>query len=89
MSLSEHPFVGDNITFACKAIQTSWPEGYMAPILTYHFVGNPRGEIDNNQLTIHTLTKLDKGQAISCRYTDEYGEVSNMSDTITLDPYCK
>ncbi|VDI28788.1 Hypothetical predicted protein, partial [Mytilus galloprovincialis] len=86
MSLSEHPFVGDNITFACKAIQT-WPEGYMAPILTYHFVGNPRGEIDNNQLTIHTLTKLDKGQAISCRYTDEYGEVSNMSDTITLDPY--
>ncbi|XP_076105772.1 nephrin-like [Mytilus galloprovincialis] len=87
MSLSEHPFVGDNITFACKAIQTSWPEGYMAPILTYHFVGNPRGEIDNNQLTINTLTKLDKGQAISCRYTDEYGEVSNMSDTITLDPY--
>ncbi|CAC5381193.1 unnamed protein product [Mytilus coruscus] len=59
----------------------------MTSKLLYHFVGNQRGETDNNQLKIHKLTKLDKGKDISCRYTDEYGEVSNMSGTITLDPY--
>ncbi|XP_076105775.1 protein turtle homolog B-like [Mytilus galloprovincialis] len=85
-SLPGRPFVGDNITFTCNSTQ-SWPERNITSKLSYHFVGSPRGETDNNQLTIHTLTKLDKGKYISCQYTDELGVVSIMSETITLDPY--
>ncbi|CAC5424010.1 unnamed protein product [Mytilus coruscus] len=83
----EHPFVGDNITFTCSSTIQRWPEGYGTSRLSYQFHGNTRGATDNNKLQIHKLTKSDKGTNIKFQATDNLGKVSNMSNTVTLDPY--
>ncbi|XP_063443196.1 nephrin-like [Mytilus trossulus] len=64
-----------------------WPTGYMTPHLLYQFNGSPRGVTVNNKLTIHTLTKLDKGKDLSCQATDDLQKTSIKSDAVTLDPY--
>lgn len=83
------PFVGDNITLTCLSTIQRWPEGYGTSHLSYQFHGNTRGATANNELTINTLTMSDKGTIIKCQATDDQGKVSNMSRTVTLDPYCK
>ncbi|XP_052062349.1 uncharacterized protein LOC127702263 isoform X3 [Mytilus californianus] len=83
----EHPFVGDNVTFTCSSTIQRWPAGYRSSHLSYQFHGNKPGATDNNRLMIHTLTKSDKGTNIKCQATDDLGKVSNMSNTVTLDPY--
>ncbi|VDI04345.1 Hypothetical predicted protein [Mytilus galloprovincialis] len=83
---SEHPFVGDNITFTCKSAAQRWPGNIPAHLL-YQFIGNKRGESNNNRLIMNNLTKLDKGTSISCQATDDLRKVSNMSNTVILDPY--
>ncbi|CAG2242239.1 unnamed protein product [Mytilus edulis] len=83
----EHPFVGGNITLTCSSTIQRWPEAYKTSHLSYQFHGNTRGATDNNKLQIHKLTKSDKGTSIQCQATDDLGKSSNMSNTVTLDPY--
>ncbi|CAC5424009.1 unnamed protein product [Mytilus coruscus] len=85
--IPEQPFVNDNITFSCDSTVKQWPAGYRTSNLSYTFVGNHRGATEHNRLTIHTLTKSDKGINVSCQATDDLGKVSNMSNTVTLNPY--
>lgn len=85
----EHPFVGDNITFTCFSTIQRWPEEYRTSYLSYQFNGNTRGATDYNKLQMNKLTKSDKGTTIKCQATDDLGKSSNMSNTVTLDPYCK
>ncbi|XP_052059593.1 uncharacterized protein LOC127700214 isoform X1 [Mytilus californianus] len=82
----EHPFVNNNITFTCNSTVQRWP-GYIPSNLSYQYFGNPRGDTDGNKLILNTLTKSDKGITISCHATDDLGKVSNMSESIILDPY--
>ncbi|CAC5416363.1 unnamed protein product [Mytilus coruscus] len=82
----EHPFVGDDITFTCCSMVQRWP-GNLPSHLSYQFIGNTRGEFNNNRLTMKTITKMDKGTIISCQATDDLGKTSIMSKTVTLDPY--
>lgn len=82
------PFVDDNITVICNSKMQRWPR-YISSNLSYQYFGNPRGDIVYNTLTLQTLTKSDKGKQISCRASDDLGQVSSMSDTVTLDPFCK
>ncbi|CAC5416360.1 unnamed protein product [Mytilus coruscus] len=82
----EHPFVGDNITFTCNSMVQRWPRNLPSHLL-YQFIGNRRGESNNNRLTMNTITKMDKGTIISCQATDDLGKTSIMSKTVTLDPY--
>ncbi|XP_052062961.1 neural cell adhesion molecule 1-like isoform X2 [Mytilus californianus] len=82
----EHPFVGDNIIFTCNSMVQRWP-GNLPSHLSYQFIGNTRGESNNNRLTMNTITKMDKGTIISCQATDDLGKTSIMSNTVTLDPY--
>lgn len=84
----KHPFVNDNITFTCTATVQRWPR-YIPSNISYQFFGIPRGYINNNTLILNKLTKSDKDIAISCQATDDLGKVSNMSQSIILDPYCK
>lgn len=86
---TEHPFVGDSITFTCHSMVQRWPEEYRNSNLTYTFLGNKRGDSNNNRLIIHKLTMLDKGKDISCQATDDLQKTSIKSDAITLDPYRK
>ncbi|XP_071173897.1 cell adhesion molecule CEACAM5-like [Mytilus edulis] len=81
-----NPFVGDNISLTCKSTAQRWP-GNIPAHLSYQFIGNKRGESNNNRLIMNNLTKLDKGTNITCQATDDLGEVSNMSKTVILDPY--
>ncbi|XP_063442515.1 uncharacterized protein LOC134722819 [Mytilus trossulus] len=83
----EHPFVGDNITFTCSSTIQRWPTGYGTSHLSYQFIGNKRGATDNNELQINKLTLSDKGTSIKCQATDNLMQVSNMSTTVTLDPF--
>ncbi|VDH92933.1 Hypothetical predicted protein [Mytilus galloprovincialis] len=83
----EHPFANENVTFSCHSTVKQWPAGYRASNLSYTFVGNPRGATENNKLSIHKLTKSDKGKNISCQATDDLGKMSDMSNTVILDPY--
>ncbi|CAC5402594.1 unnamed protein product [Mytilus coruscus] len=83
----EHPFVGDNITFTCSSTIQRWPEGYGTSHLSYQFHGNTRRATYNNKLQMHKLTKFDKGTKIKCQATDDLGKSSNMSNSVTLDPY--
>lgn len=85
----EHPFVGDNITLTCSSTIQRWPKGYGTSHLSYQFHGNTRGATDNNELQIQKLIKSDKGTSIKCQATDDLRKVSNMSNTVTLDPFCK
>ncbi|VDI01159.1 Hypothetical predicted protein, partial [Mytilus galloprovincialis] len=82
----EHPFVGDNITITCNSMVQRWP-GYLPSLLFYHFIGNKRGETNNNRLTINKIMKMDKGTKISCQAIDDLGKRSIMGDSVTLDPY--
>ncbi|CAG2190526.1 unnamed protein product [Mytilus edulis] len=82
----KHPFVNDNITFTCTATVQRWPR-YIPSNISYQFFGIPRGYINNNTLILNKLTKSDKDIAISCQATDDLGKVSNMSESIILDPY--
>ncbi|CAC5401518.1 unnamed protein product [Mytilus coruscus] len=82
----EHPFVNNNITFTCNSTVQRWP-GYIHSKLSFQYFGNPRGYINNNTLILNKLTKSDKGMNISCQATDDLGKVSNMSESIILDPY--
>lgn len=85
----ESPFVGDNITLTCHSMVQRWPV-YMPSNLSYRFFGgDSRGGAENNRFMINKLTTLDKGINISCQATDDRGKESNMSKTVTLDPYCK
>ncbi|CAG2200304.1 unnamed protein product [Mytilus edulis] len=81
-----YPFVGDNISLTCKSTAQRWP-GNIPAHLSYRFIGNNRGESNNNRLTMNNLTKLDKGTNITCQATDDLGKVSNISKTVILDPY--
>lgn len=81
--------MGDNITFTCSSKIQRWPEGYETPHLSYRFHGSTRGNATNNRLKKQILTKSEKGTQIKCQATDDRGKVSNMSNTVTLDPYCK
>ncbi|XP_071174124.1 nephrin-like isoform X2 [Mytilus edulis] len=83
----EHPFVGGNITLTCSSTIQRWPEAYKTSHLSYQFHGNTRESTVNNKLTLHALTKADKGTRIQCQAIDDLGKVSNMSNTVTLDPY--
>ncbi|XP_076111831.1 hemicentin-1-like [Mytilus galloprovincialis] len=83
----EHPFVGDDITITCSSTVQRWPAGFKTSNLRYAFDGNFRGVIKNNTVTTHTLTKADNGTYIHCQATDDLGIISNMSNTVTLDPY--
>lgn len=83
-----HPFVNSRVTFTCHSMVQRWPE-YIPSNLSYSFCGNSRGDDEGNKLIINTLDKSDKGMNISCQATDDRGEVSIMSDAVTLDPYCK
>ncbi|VDI38057.1 Hypothetical predicted protein, partial [Mytilus galloprovincialis] len=83
----EHPFVGDNITLTCSSTIQRWPKGYGTSHLSYQFHGNTRGATDNNELQIQKLIKSDKGTSIKCQATDDLRKVSNMSNTVTLDPF--
>ncbi|CAC5374222.1 unnamed protein product [Mytilus coruscus] len=82
----QHPFVNRRVTFTCRSLVQRWPV-YIPSHLSYQFFGNPRDDAENNRLTINPLTKSHKGMNISCQATDDRGEVSIKSDTITLDPY--
>ncbi|VDI29986.1 Hypothetical predicted protein [Mytilus galloprovincialis] len=82
----KHPFVNDNITFTCTATVQRWPR-YIPSNISYQFFGITRGYINNNKLILNKLTKSDKDIAISCQATDDLGKVSNMSESIILDPY--
>lgn len=84
----DHPFVGDNIAISCKSMVQRWPE-YLPSHLLYHFIGNKRGDFNNNRLTMNNITKLDKGTIVSCQATDDLGKKSIMGDSVKLDPYCK
>ncbi|CAG2188215.1 unnamed protein product [Mytilus edulis] len=81
-----HPFVDGKITFICNSSMQRWPR-YIYSNLSYQYFGNPRGDIVYNTLTLQTLTKSDKGKQISCRASGDLGQVSSMSDTVTLDPF--
>ncbi|CAC5424007.1 unnamed protein product [Mytilus coruscus] len=83
----EHPFVGDNITITCSSTVQRWPAGFKTSNLRYKFDGNLRRDTKNNTVTIHTLTKADKGTYIKCQATDDLGKISIMSNAITLDPF--
>ena len=81
-----HPFVGENVTFTCASKVQRMPTG-LPSSLTYTFTG--RGSTQDNLHKILRLTKSDKGANISCRATDDLGKISNVSNTITLAPFCK
>ncbi|CAC5374230.1 unnamed protein product [Mytilus coruscus] len=81
-----NPFVDGSITFICNSTVQRWP-GYIYSNLSYQYFGIRRGDIDFNTLTLQTLTKLDKGKQISCKASDDRGQVSSTSNTVTLDPY--
>lgn len=84
----EHPFIGNDITFTCNSVVHSCPRNISSD-LSFEFLGNERGDTNKNTLTIHALAKSDKGKQISCQATDDLGKVFYLSDTVTLDPYCK
>lgn len=86
----EHPFVNDTVMFTCSSTIQLWPEGYKTQHLSYKFVHvSQRGATTINRLTKQKLIKSDKGTNITCQATDDFGKVSTMSNTVTLDPYCK
>ncbi|CAG2227480.1 unnamed protein product [Mytilus edulis] len=63
-----------------------WPV-YMPSNLSYRFFGDSRGSAENNRFMINKITALDKGTSVSCQATDDREKLSNMSKTVTLDPY--
>ncbi|XP_063442514.1 uncharacterized protein LOC134722818 [Mytilus trossulus] len=82
-----NPFVGDTITVTCNSTVQRWP-GDISARLSYQFhTENDRGEFNNNRYVMNNLTKLDNGTTISCQATDDLGKVSNMSNTVLLDPF--
>ncbi|XP_071173898.1 protein turtle homolog B-like [Mytilus edulis] len=82
----EPPFVGDSITLKCHSMVQRWPM-YMPSNLSYRFFGASRGSAENNRFMINNITTLDKGTSVSCQATDDREKLSNMSKTVTLDPY--
>ncbi|OPL32656.1 hypothetical protein AM593_07624, partial [Mytilus galloprovincialis] len=84
---TEQPFVGDTITFTCKSEVQRWP-GYFPSHLSYHFIGNKRGESNNNRLTMNKITKLDKGTIIACQATDDLGKTSTINgpENVVIEP---
>lgn len=84
----EHPFIGNDITFTCNSVVHLCPRNISSD-LSFKFLGNDRGDTNKNTLTIHALAKSDKGIQISCQAIDDLGKVFYLSDTVTLDPYCK
>lgn len=89
LTVSPEPtFVGDNITLTCHSMVQRWPV-YMPSNLSYQFFGDSRGSAENNRFMINKITALDKGTSVSCQATDDREKLSNMSKTVTLDPYCK
>ena len=83
---TNHPFVGDNITFTCTSEAQRWPIGIPSS-LTYTFFG--KGERRNGVLMINSLTMSDRNNNITCQSADELGKVSDISKSITLNPFCK
>ena len=84
ITFDKYPFVNDQTIFTCMSRVQRWPT-FVPYSLQYNWTvaGGVR-----NILTIHPVSKLDKGKQISCRATD-HGLISDSSEVITLDPYCE
>lgn len=85
ITFNKYPFVGDEIEFTCASQLQHWPVG-LSSSLTYTFFID--GAQQYNTLSI-TINISDKGKKVSCNAMDDRRDVSNVSNVIVLDPYCK
>ncbi|CAC5387528.1 unnamed protein product [Mytilus coruscus] len=77
ISFDKYPFVGERVHFKCNLVKDR-NNSY-----TY-FYGN-RHSRDN----FLDVTHSDKGRNISCQLTNQNGDVSDLSNALTLDPHSK
>ena len=82
---SKYPFVGDQIELTCTSQVQRWPVG-LSSSLAYTF--SVDGAQQLNTLKIN-VTDSDKGKQVYCTAMDDRRDVSNVSNVITLDPYCE
>jgi hypothetical protein len=82
---NKYPFVGDQIEFTCTSQVQRWPVELSSSLL-YTF--SVDGAQQPNTLKIN-VTDSDKGKQVYCTAMDDRRDVSNVSNVITLDPYCE
>ena len=85
IALNKYPFIGDEIEFTCTSQVQIWPVE-LSSSLTYTFSFDDAQQ--HNTLKIN-VTDSDKGKKVSCNAMDDRGDMSNVSNVITLDPYCE
>jgi len=71
--------------FTCTSQVQRWPVELSSSI-TYIF--SVDGEQQHNTLKI-SVADSDKGKQVYCNAMDDRRDVSNVSNVITLDPYCE
>jgi hypothetical protein len=82
---NKYPFVGDQIEFTCTSQVQRWPVE-LSSSLAYTFSVDAAQQ--HNTLKIN-VTDSDKGKQVYCTAMDDRRDVSNVSNVITLDPYCE
>ena len=83
--LSKYPFVGDQIEFTCTSQVQRWPLG-LSSSLAYIFSVDGAQQHNTHKINV---TDSDKGKQVYCTAMDDRRDVSNVSNVITLDPYCE
>lgn len=86
MTYDKLPFVGSASLFSCSSVAQRHLM-YLVTDLQYNW--STSGTKQGNTLAINPITKTDKGKTVSCSVTDDRGKVSDSSNTVILDPYCK
>lgn len=77
-------FVGERIQFSCYSRYKGTPSN-LSQNIGYKYNYNYRHSMDSFLDIAHS----DKGKNVSCQASNEIGELSPISNVITLDPYCE
>ncbi|XP_063439013.1 uncharacterized protein LOC134720599 [Mytilus trossulus] len=82
LTYDNQPFVGERIKFTCYSRYIGAPSN-LSQNIGYKFNYNYRHSMDS----FLEITHSEKGKHVSCQAFNEIGELSPISNVITLDPY--
>ncbi|VDI32816.1 Hypothetical predicted protein [Mytilus galloprovincialis] len=82
LTYDKKPFVGERIRFNCYSRYIGTPSN-LSQKIGYKFNYNYRHSMDS----FLDITHSEKGKNVSCQASNEIGELSPISNVITLDPY--
>ncbi|CAC5387523.1 unnamed protein product [Mytilus coruscus] len=82
LTYDKQPFVGERIHFNCYSRYIGVPSN-LSPKIEYTFNYNYRHSMDS----FLDITHSEKGKNVSCQASNQVGDLSTISNVITLDPY--